>query len=56
MDYNEVLQRRVERIGPKCKVCPGATVSAATTRCRVPAQSAGNGANDNLNLARGRWS
>lgn len=22
MDYNEVLQRARERIGPKCKVCP----------------------------------
>ena len=22
MDYNEVLRRARERIGPKCKVCP----------------------------------
>ena len=56
MDYNEVLQRARERIGPKCKVCPECNgLGCGNTMPGPGSKAPGNGANDNWRAWR-RWS
>ena len=55
MDYNEVLQRARERIGPKCKVCPECNgLGCGNTMPGPGSKAPGNGANDNWRAWR-RW-
>ena len=56
MDYNEVLRRARERIGPKCKVCPECNgLGCGNTMPGPGSKAPGNGANDNWRAWR-RWS
>lgn len=56
MDYNEILQRARERIGPKCKVCPECNgLGCGNTMPGPGSKAPGNGANDNWRAWR-RWS
>ena len=55
MDYNEVLRRARERIGPKCKVCPECNgLGCGNTMPGPGSKAPGNGANDNWRAWR-RW-
>lgn len=45
MDYNEVLRRARERIGPKCKVCPECNgLGCGNTMPGPGSKAPGNGA------------